>query len=996
MSRRKSEKTILYRLILTVSLSCALFASDVGTVRGKVTDLATGRPLPGVNVLIEGTTLGAATDSEGDYLIISVPQGVYTVTASMIGYKVLSIQNIRVIREQTVWANFGLEMAVLEGEEVVVTAERPLVEQDEPGKKITIDSEEITSLPIRDMAEIFTLQAGVVEVRSKALGVPGFEDRGIEEIHVRGGRADETGMMIDGMYLENPIYGGVGVGSHLNTFSVETWDYRPGWYPAEYGDAMSGMQNIITRSGGEKLEGGIQIQSSALGEIQDRLRNYGKISAGFGGAVPFTKKKLRFWLSGDLTDGAYTVMQFDDSVFDPNDPGNRKNKERFVNHYDRTGGWRKFGFRDIWDIYGKLDFHISPRIKLAYSYWQSDVNNLVFSPSYLFNDDGRNILMLRNYRHALSWRHQISERSFYTIHTQRFTQERELKVRNMDSDGDGWPNWFEFRYNADAYHYDSADPSTYPSQMDETGAWVAITTDEKTGWSVGDDMDRWLSPDQYVGWKWQSYADSTWDYLYDLSERGGLTQSVLDSLYYLFYLYEFIEGGDDRYWHESRSLTDEIKLDFQSQLTKRLQMRTGFDWKLHTLMFDEVQLPWYQGGYTDRYGTGDKYGVEDPPYRPNELGLYIQGKYEVPQRFILQTGLRGDMVNYQGRAWEDPRVATPDSAQLIDTGWNRTFSPRIGLSHIITDRATFTFNYGVFYQNPTYRNIFINSDALTDSSELFTGLAVLVGNSLMTPRKVTTYEFGFNHEFVPGYRYQITAFAKDYSNQVGTEVVRMGPVKYTVFVNYDYGSSRGVDMLLQKRVTRSSNLGFTLQYLISAAKANRADAWEGYRNSDNPYTMPKKEILMYYDRTHDVSLRLTYHLPEGKGPSLFGIAPLGNSMLSLTSRTMSGLPYTPIDPITNQAGPTNSERMPATAYTNLWWRKSLKMGKGEATVGLLVRNLFNRKNPIDIYERTGSAEDPGVRARGFVENGQLSSTYYDRPWNYGSFRSMDVTLEIRF
>jgi hypothetical protein len=225
-----------------------------------------------------------------------------------------------------------------------------------------------------------------------------------------------------------------------------------------------------------------------------------------------------------------------------------------------------------------------------------------------------------------------------------------------------------------------------------------------------------------------------------------------------------------------------------------------------------------------------------------------------------------------------------------------------------------------------------------------------------------------------------------------TEVVHVATVNYTVFVNYDYGSARGIDITLEKR---NGILNGNIQYTYSVAKANRADPWEGYRNTDNPLTMPKKEIVMSFDRTHNLTSTISINLPEKRGPFILGFYPLQDSRLSLTNVTMSGAPYTPVLP-NNREGPMNSERMPWYITTNMAFRKYFDVMSTRYSIGVLVQNLFNRRNPIDIYPRTGSADDPGRQAHEFIKDGLLSKTYYDRPWYYDDMRQIDFFVEVHF
>ncbi|RIK81840.1 hypothetical protein DCC62_01240 [candidate division KSB1 bacterium] len=94
-----------------------------GKIKGKAVDAQTGEALPGVNVLIEGTTLGAATDIDGLYTINAVPPGTHTVVASMIGYARLRVTNVTVSDNGVAALDFSLKSEVLQQDEVVVEAQ---------------------------------------------------------------------------------------------------------------------------------------------------------------------------------------------------------------------------------------------------------------------------------------------------------------------------------------------------------------------------------------------------------------------------------------------------------------------------------------------------------------------------------------------------------------------------------------------------------------------------------------------------------------------------------------------------------------------------------------------------------------------------------------------------------------------------------------------------------------------------------------------------------
>ena len=198
------KKYTNYLAVILFVVSFLLSGTD-GTVRGKVTD-TDGAPLPGANIYVPAVGIGAAADMEGKYIILNIPVGEYDVVVQMMGYQKQTMTGVNVVMDQSVWLNFKLPIAAVEGEEVEVIGEKPLVEKGTTSKKITVDKEATQALPIRDLTELYTLQSGVVKVESRTKSVPDHEERGIEEIHVKGGRSGEIAYMMDGMYLRNPIF----------------------------------------------------------------------------------------------------------------------------------------------------------------------------------------------------------------------------------------------------------------------------------------------------------------------------------------------------------------------------------------------------------------------------------------------------------------------------------------------------------------------------------------------------------------------------------------------------------------------------------------------------------------------------------------------------------------------------------------------------------------------------------------------------------------------
>jgi len=436
--------------------------------------------------------------------------------------------------------------------------------------------------------------------------------------------------------------------------------------------------------------------------------------------------------------------------------------------------------------------------------------------------------------------------------------------------------------------------------------------------------------------------------------------------------FEYYVSGHDRYYHHSFSETYEGFFDLLSQITKHHQLKTGLVYRRHTIMMNEIQLPWLDTPYIEKY---TRY--------PEEASFYIQDLIEY-EYMTIHMGVRLDALNAHDRYWKDP-WAKPGDKQLVNSKWEYQVSPRLGFSHVITDNATFTFGYGQFTQTPSYRNKYINptKDIKTYSP--------LVGNAGLIMEHLTAYEFGVNVGISDHTIIQMIGWSKEYSDMTSSERVPQFPYSYTIILNTDYASARGVDFVLQYRGKHSSMIA---QYTLSRATANRKDPWEGYRDTDTPRTMPKREILMSYDRTHDFSLSYSYIFPEGGGPSLFNIKPLEHSRFNFMFLGRSGFPYTPI--VGNVAGETNSERGPWNLTANFYYRKYFNLMGTNLIFGVMVQNLFDWKNPIDIYPQTGKANDPGPRINELISLGYFSKTLWDEPYRYGRRRQIDLSLEFDF
>ena len=240
------EKLKYLSLLLIFSIS--LNAGTSGKIVGKVTD-ENGNVLIGCNVFVRGTSLGAATNQNGEYFILNIPPGYYQVSASMIGYGSVTIKDLQVIVDLTAKANFTLTTEFIEGEEVVVIAETPTVRLDQTSMTAVIGADDIENLPVSELSDLIELQAGVVKDESG-----GF--------HVRGGRSGEVSFWVDGISTTDAYDNSSGL--EIENSGVQEIQVISGTFNAEYGQAMSGIVNVVTKDGGEKFEGSLNLYSGGF------------------------------------------------------------------------------------------------------------------------------------------------------------------------------------------------------------------------------------------------------------------------------------------------------------------------------------------------------------------------------------------------------------------------------------------------------------------------------------------------------------------------------------------------------------------------------------------------------------------------------------------------------------------------------------------------------------------------------------------------------------
>ncbi len=383
-----------------------LIAQTTGKIAGKVVDTE-GEPLPGVNVVIEGELKGSATDADGNYFILNVRSGTYTLSASMIGFKKVSVTDVRVSVDRTTTVNFELEEQTFEGEEIVVVAQKKLITKDQTSASAKVSGDEILNLPVENFTETVSVQAGVSKGQGGAL-------------HIRGGRTSEIKYYVDGVAVSNPFSNSLA--TPVENTAVQEVEVISGTYNAEYGQANSGIINIVTRDGGEDFEGtfiGSVGSYAANGDKNffalDEASYFGEQSYEGSLSGPILKDKLSFFSTIKYTD--FDGWLFGRNVFQPSDSSDFSSNEASNWIIESTGdsSFVPMNTREGFTTMGKLTYRLTGDFKVSYSFTRSNSKSKFYSHRYRLNPEFLPTQRNTSYNHLLAINHVLDSRTFYNL-----------------------------------------------------------------------------------------------------------------------------------------------------------------------------------------------------------------------------------------------------------------------------------------------------------------------------------------------------------------------------------------------------------------------------------------------------------------------------------------------------------------------------------------------------------------------------------------------------
>ena len=251
-------------IIIFIHLT-SLYAS-FGNIYGEIIDIDTHQPLPGANIIIENTDLGAGADVNGFFKIKNIPSGSYTVTISMIGYSPISRTNVNIYSDRQTPLKFYLSPQAIKGQQIIVQSNYFGRAKDGIVSTQTIDREEIRSDPV-----------GIYDVQMMIHNLPSIVTATDQsnEIIVRGGGPGENLFIMDHLEIPNPNhFGEVATGGGpvniLNTEFVERIDFFAGGFSSRYGDKQSSVMDIKLREGNyDNFELDVELSMGGFGFLAE-------------------------------------------------------------------------------------------------------------------------------------------------------------------------------------------------------------------------------------------------------------------------------------------------------------------------------------------------------------------------------------------------------------------------------------------------------------------------------------------------------------------------------------------------------------------------------------------------------------------------------------------------------------------------------------------------------------------------------------------------------
>ncbi|MBK7105858.1 MAG: TonB-dependent receptor [Ignavibacteriae bacterium] len=959
------SRKIIYVLLLFAILPILVFAGD-GRIKGKVTDLTTGEALVGANVVVIGTSFGAATDVNGDYVIMNLDAGQHTVKASYLGFQSITITNVRVSLDLTTEVDFQLPAEEISVGTVTIVAQKPLITKDATSSIRNVSGEDISNLPVRGVTNIIGLQAGVVV------------DGG--NIHIRGSRPDEVGYYLEGINIADPEDGGREI--TLSNDAIEELQVESGGFTAEFGGSNAGIIRSQLKSGTNDYHASVEYITDNVGfDSKDNFKNqsqrlgaywYGYNETSFSLSGPVLENQIKFFYNlnynFDRSQAKRAYPGFDLGLI--NDGFGVDTINFFY-----PAGVRQNQLREAFTHSGSITMDFNPilvRLTGTYSDGWNDVGgDGVFD--ILNNRISTNDWS--NGSFSLKVKHVVTPNLFYELTGGLSMSQGEVSDPYLGTDywayGDSIAN--------------SNAGNVWVRKARELATWT------KQGLTAAD--RRYIEPTDFSVYGYTFDADGAVSQNSSKFDQLGLTGRF--DLTYLPSKHHNIKiGGEFKQYTLRNWSTSGSQSGFARTLANNLLKAYGSNPTQAQIDAEKAKILYTAGvnnyGY-DVYGNefdgdGEVNGVDGKfyaPHKPVEAGFYIQDKVEFDD-IILNLGLRYDYFDMDNMQLINPEMPedgvsdTWNSGELNLAGFKDVasfsgLSPRLSVSFPVTDRTVFHAGFGKYVQQPALDEAYLGYHQLAYQLGQSFFFSDPTGQNLRPIRK-THYEFGFRQQLTDFLAFDITGFYDDVKGQVFFNLQRTDAnstyESYNIKQNGDFATTKGVEIQLTMRRFQRLSGSASLSLQDAAGTGTNPNSNSGIVGAPlDGVTIFKPNYVapLTYDRPLKGNIFLDYRFGVDDGPAVF--EQLGVSILASFA---SGHPFTRG---TGSAGmetdsrfrsplePLNSSLTPSTFNVDLKIDKSFRLfDQLYANVYVRVLNLFDNRNVEDVFKRTGAADDDGYLA----------------------------------
>ncbi len=771
----KNLFSIVFILLFVVLLSDA-FAQTTGKIIGKILDGETNEPVAGANVLLLDTRLGASTDLDGDFMILNIPPGTYNLEFQMIGYNTVREEGLVVSVNRTTSTTIELTPAVLESEVIVVTAEKVAIKRDQTSSIRNISSDDIKILPVDFIEQIVELQPGIVGN------------------HFRGGRGNEVAYMVDGVMVTDALYREDQM-VEINPNVVQDMEVITGVFNAEYGNAMSGVVNIVTKEGGNKIQGAGSVnfgnyvtshKDVYVGLEETGTPHIRDFKLGLSGPVLTDKINFivdgRYFYNSGYLNGINRFNVDDYSDF-------REYPNNYISVASGDGSIVPLNDREESYLFGKLSFKPIQALKASLIYTYNDTKGQGYSHGNFYNPYGVGTYQNNSQMLALHINHMLSPKAFY-----------ELKLSHIN---------FE---RGNYLYEDPLDPRyVHDFYGSGTGQWFS-TGGQSKNHSTGTEATSRIK------------LDLTWQVHKRHNLKAGIDISKI--------------------WLDQNNINIRNKYegtDLEAMFTT--DPLTG----KRTYPYYEPEIRSDNSVYTDRY-------KKEPVF----FAAYMQDKMEF-EDMVINFGVRFDWFDpntVYPTNWRNPgnQDYFQDKSRISEypkADPQYQFSPRLGLAYEVGETALLRFSYGHFMQVPPLNYYYQNSTFLV------TDLGTAMGNPNLKAQKTIQYEIGLWLQLTREMDFEVAVYSRDIYDLLSSKLVySYSQLRFGVYDNKDYGNARGIELKYQARLSEFTiNANYTLQY--TRGVADTPDL--AYNRAGQDQDPVNKLIPLEWDQRHTFNLTTAYN-----------------------------------------------------------------------------------------------------------------------------------------